>query len=85
MSWPGLVRRSAALLPRTKAEEWQVRKLKSDGVFVTIALLLAMVTELELELGFGLKKRIQYVWGILNPHSGVCKELYERHYARFFA
>ena len=50
----------------------------------SVTLVLAIVTELELELKFGLSERIQYIWTILADFSEDAKQLYHRYYADYF-
>lgn len=85
LSWPGLARTGAALMPRQEVSDEQWRKMKSDAVMTLVTLLLALVSELELELRYDLKERIKYVWGVTNPFWSVGNEVYTRFYQRFFS
>ncbi len=85
LSWPGLVKRSAALMDyqRDKAlRNWRLDKQRSDAMGVTCVLALAFVTEIEFQLRFGLYERITYVWGVLAPYYGIAEELWDRRYKR---
>ncbi len=80
----GLTKRGAILLADfypVKDIEDKMKKYKSDQVFTTINLVLALVSEVESHLHFGLVERIRYLWGILIEYSDEAKELYEKRYS----
>jgi hypothetical protein len=82
MTWPGLVMRSAPLMPRSEAagHKWKLEKQRSDNFGVAVVLMLTLLSEIELELRYGLDARLKYVWGVLNSYYGMAKELYEHRY-----
>jgi len=41
---------------------------------------MCMITELELELRFGLNERAKYVWAILREWSDDARDVYDRFY-----
>jgi hypothetical protein len=43
--------------------------------------MLALITELELELQFGLAERAKYVWSVLNDWSPEPRAVYNRFYS----
>ena len=45
-------------------------KSRSDDVFTTITLVVALLSELEIEFRFGLSDRLKYVWGIIQEYWG---------------
>jgi len=53
---------------------------RSDDVFTTITLVVALLSELEIEFRFGLTDRLKYVWGIIQEYWGEAKDLYTRRY-----
>lgn len=85
LSWPGLARRSAYLMldrdERDDEAKWKLAKKKSDAFFTCVVLLLAMMSEIECELRFGLDERLKYVWGICNAYFEAGKEVYDMRYA----
>ena len=86
-SLPGLVRRASPLMPdfvnAPERDDW-LRKLQSDSFVASVTLTLAIVSELEVELEFGISESIQYIWTILGDSSEDAKQLYERYYAPHF-
>ena len=42
--------------------------------------MMCMITELELELRFGLNERAKYVWAILREWSDDARDVYDRFY-----
>jgi hypothetical protein len=82
LSWPGLVRLSAGLIIDNDYDLGTdtLRKHKSDVVATAIVLLLALASELEVDLRYGLADRLKYVWGVLNPYFLMSKEIFERRY-----
>ncbi len=75
-----------AFLVRTLWEDRDVReklleKFKSDNVLTTITLVLTLVSEIELELRFGLAERGKYMWTMLRTHKrGEAAEIYDLRY-----
>jgi len=82
LSWPGLVRRVGYLLSTHPTEEERARliKQKSDALMDATIMLLAMLTEISVELRFGLEQRLRYVWGVLRTLGPATEELYRRRY-----
>jgi hypothetical protein len=86
LSLPGLMRRSAFSGDDPKPRTAVMEKLRSDGVFTTVSLVLAMISEIASEFPFELEDRALYLWHVLNPVWGDAKELYDRRYgARLIA
>ncbi|MGA8556987.1 MAG: hypothetical protein WB630_21455 [Candidatus Acidiferrales bacterium] len=50
----------------------------------TITLMLALASELEAYFKFGLRERIQYLWGLTVPVIVLAKEVYDKRYAALF-
>jgi hypothetical protein len=78
----GLMKRAAGLLyDRSDPEHLRVfTKNKYAWIGQTIGLMLALGSELEAYLNFGLSERFNYVWGLAAPVIVVVKELYEKRY-----
>lgn len=86
LSWPGLARRSFAVIPTASANARgpQLDKFKSDAVATAVTLLLTLLSEIELEFKFDLKSRLEYVWGVIVPFYEDAEDLYDRYYRTFF-
>lgn len=84
LTWPGLSRRGGHFLydraSQPVARDMLV-KYKSDTLGTAAVLLLAIASEIEAELGFGLAERANYVWGILTPYMPDAREIYDKRYA----
>jgi hypothetical protein len=82
LSLPGLIMRSAALLPQHGEDEIERRarldKQRSDNALVATVLMLSLVTEIEIEFQFGDAGRIMFVWAYLNEHFKLSEELWLR-------
>ena len=61
--------------------EKKLEKFRSDQAFTTIILTLALASEIEAHLDFGLAARFKYVWVILSGYSRVAEELYDVRYS----
>lgn len=85
LSFPGLARRGAPLLLRPGEErDQQLLRRKSQGVFTTTTLILALATEFEHLLQYRtVHDRLAYVWKVLIEHWEEARDLYEMRYARF--
>jgi hypothetical protein len=84
LSGHGLMKRGAFLLAdfhKIDGIEKTLKKFRSDQAFTTIILTLALASEIEAHLEFGLAERFKYVWVILSGYSGVAKELYDVRYS----
>ena len=83
LSWPGLARRSMHFLDKNREQRNRdLNKFRSDCFTVTIALVLAVLSEIQIELGYDLKERLKYVWGVLNPGFLMVRELYKYRYEK---
>lgn len=81
MSGAGIVRRHGVLLlTKDQGREEIVAKLKSDGVFTTITLMVAICTEMNDMCRYGRDQTLSYLWGILIEYWGEAKDLFERRY-----
>ncbi len=81
MSGAGIVRRHGFLLLRKEeGREDILGKLKSDGVFTSTTLVVAISTELNSICSFGRDDTLSYLWKILVEHWGEAKDLFERRY-----
>jgi len=83
----GLTKRAGALVndyrknPETEAN---LRRYRNSQVGQTVALILALASELEAYFNFGLRERVQYLWGVVTPYIVVTKELFDQRYAALF-
>lgn len=80
----GLMKRAGALINdyrRDPGTEANLKRYKNSQVSQTVALILALASEIEAHLNFGLRERSQYVWGVVTPYIVVAGELYEKRYA----
>jgi|SRR3990172_1281659 len=84
LSFPGLAHRGAALLVKPGDERTaQLEKRRSQAVFTTITVVLALASEMEHLLKFGLSERLAYVWGVLIKYWEEADDLYKMRYAQF--
>jgi AraC-like DNA-binding protein len=82
MSWPGLLRRFRPMTAPAAGgvREELLKKWKSDAVGTSIALMLSLMSEIEIELRYGLADRLKYVWGVMNQYYLISKEIYDFRY-----
>jgi hypothetical protein len=81
VSWLGFVRHSVVLLnPTGKDLTERVQNLKYELLTTTTALLLALLSEIELGVGLNLAQRLEYVWGLVRS-APQAREIYDRRYA----
>jgi hypothetical protein len=81
LSLPGLIRRSVLAGDDSKPRIAMMEKHRSDGVFTTVSIVLALISEIISEFRFELTDRALYLWHVLNPVCGDAKELYDRRYS----
>jgi hypothetical protein len=80
LSYPGLLRRFRPLTAPSHAREDVLSKWKSDAVGTSVALMLSLMSEVEIELHYGLGERLKYVWGIVNQYFLLSREIYDIRY-----
>lgn len=82
LALPGLMRRAVHLLHSEDREERDLNldKYRSDGSVTTIILLLALLTECHLGLGYDLGERCKYLWTMLSDSFPPAKEIYTLRY-----
>jgi hypothetical protein len=56
----------------------QIYRMKQ--IYISITLMLAIVTEIELHFKYGLDERASYLWAFFSEYSGIVKEVYEMRY-----
>lgn len=84
LSFPGLSHRGAPLLMmRGKARNRVLERHKSQIVLTSITIMLAIASEMEYQLQFGLAQRFVFVWQVLIEHWEEAKELYQMRYRQF--
>jgi hypothetical protein len=83
LSFRGLARSSRYLLLKTRRrnDPEEMRRHKSDVLGITITLLLALMSEIEIDFRFGLADRLRFVWGLVNPVFTQGEEIFEQRYA----
>ena len=84
LALPGLMRRSVHLLQRNDREQhdYDLAKYRSDAFTTTVILLLALLSECQLGLGYDLGDRCKYIWTMLSDSFLPAKEIYELRYAQ---
>ena len=82
LSWLGVAMHSANVFIEDREQRSRIlNKFRSDYVMMTITLVLALISEIQIEINYNLSERLRYVWGILNPFWEEAKELYDFRYA----
>lgn len=84
LSFPGLILRSKPLftwLEDDQSREADLKFLRAVFLTQTICLLLALLSEVQIEAGFAFADRLKYIWRIMVEHFDVAKEIYELRYA----
>src|ERR1017187_6074127 len=81
LSFPGLILRGSPLLIDDDSSETKLNVLRSYYLTQTICLVLALLSEVQVEAGFGFADRLKYVWRIVTEFFEDAKEIYEMRYA----
>jgi len=63
-----------------KIIEQELERFRNDQIWISIILILALASEIELHFGFGLDQRLKYIWGLIVNYNDQAKDLYERRY-----
>lgn len=82
-SWAGLAKAYPLLVSGQLADDQRKHHLelmRTRQVNMSLTLMMAIITELELEFRFGLNERAKYVWSILRDWSDEATEIYDRFY-----
>ncbi len=84
LSFPGLARRGVPLLLKPGEERTaQLENRKSPAVSTTVTIILALASEIEHLLQFGLGERLAFFWGVLIKYWQEAEDLYKMRYAQF--
>lgn len=79
LSLAGMAKRAGALLgPDDAKREAILDKHRSDYAFTTITLLLALLTELEIEFRYGCEKSLRQAWSTLCPYWPEADNLFDQ-------
>jgi hypothetical protein len=81
----GLMKRAGFLLSdhrRDEATVTMLQQFKHDQVGMAITLVLALVSEIEAQFGFGLADRAKYLWKIIVDSMPIAQEIHEKRYSR---
>jgi len=89
LSFEGLLKSAAPLFRETflraqqeRLEEVQLPRFKQIQVGRTLMLVLALLSEIEVCLNFGLRAKLSYLWTVLGSYSPETKEVYDKRYQR---
>lgn len=80
----GLMKRGGFLLNYDRHDretEARLQRFKHNQVGAALTLVLALASEIEAELKFGLAERARYVWAVLLDAIPLSKDLYDKRYA----
>jgi len=82
LKWSGLARSTAPLLRHHLGENLKAGlvKSRSDVIVSAAVMLLALLSEIEIEMRFGHSAQLKYVWVTLGEVVDYVKFLYESHY-----
>ena len=82
LSWPGLWRRGGYFLfdRPTDTQRAILKKARSDALSTAVILLVALLSEIEVLLRFGLATRLRYMWGLASPITDDAREIFELRY-----
>ena len=69
------------LRERSKKSEQIIARRKGVAVGTMLTLLLAILSEVESEFGYGEKENLIYLWTMMSAHSDEAGDLYRRRYA----
>ncbi|SRR5216683_2085116 len=84
LSFPGLILRAQPLLADDReTSETSLRKLKANCFPLTICILLALLSEVQIEAQFAFANRLKYVWRVLSEFYDQIREIYEMRYESF--
>jgi len=87
LTFTGIGRTLPLLVARDMADQVRHDRLQSartKQIGTSLILMMTLITELEVELGFGEKERAKYVWAVLQSWNPSAKEVYSRFYEPFF-
>lgn len=81
LSLPGLLRRARGLFERNPSPEDDevMEKYKSDCVVTALILFVALLSKVQVRVGFTMSDRCRYLWTVL-AQFGPAHEVYKRRY-----
>ena len=60
--------------------EKELVRFRNEQIWISIILILALSSEIEMHFSYGLDQRLKYVWGLIVNYNDQAKDLYERRY-----
>jgi hypothetical protein len=63
----------------------KLRKNKYAQLGQSVALVLALTSEIEAHFNFGLREQVRYIWGLAAPAIVVAEEMYNKRYDVLFS
>jgi hypothetical protein len=89
---PGLINRGAFFSPRIaegilgegwkeKMDELLVRH-KMSQVYISITLMLAIVSEIEIHFHYDLSQRLRFIWTVVSEYSDIAKDFWTMRYSQ---
>jgi hypothetical protein len=83
MSGMGFMVQANFFLNRSRPDiELFMEKHRSDGLFISVTMVLALASELIIELRLPYGEKSKYLWTFIGAHWGLTKEVYEQRYAK---
>lgn len=79
----GIVKRGTPLLDEIRVlpnMESQIRRFRYGHMGQSVALVLALVSEIEAHFNFGLRQNVPYAWGVAAAAIVVAEEMYQKRY-----
>jgi len=80
LSWPGLARRSSALVGEAANRVGILKQHRSKAVMTVFTMTLAVLSEIEGAVHYGDDQRLVFAWTLLGKYSADTQEVYERRY-----
>lgn len=82
LSGAGFMLQANFFLNRSKpASTGFMENHRSDGFFITLTMILAIASELIVELSLPLAQKAKHLWTFIGAHWGLTKEVYDKRYA----
>lgn len=86
LSFPGLSRRGGPFLLKEKAErEENLKKNKSDAIFSSVTLTLAIASEVESICRFDFAEKLKYLWTLVGGFWPEANKLYSMRYCKLLS
>jgi hypothetical protein len=63
----------------------KIAEFRTTQMWTAITLMLALISEIEVHFGYGLKQKLMFIWTLVNAHNEISQEVFSERYEKVLA